>query len=54
MNGTMQPGGSRKAPQVHPFLSPDGEIGRRSGLKIRREQSHGGSSPPPGTTYMFD
>ena len=29
--------------------SPDGEIGRHSGLKIRREQSHGGSSPPPGT-----
>src|SRR5208337_4676169 len=33
--------------------SPDGEIGRRSGLKIRRPQGHGGSSPPPGTnTYM--
>ena len=30
---------------------PDGEIGRRSGLKIRREQSHGGSSPPPGTIF---
>jgi hypothetical protein len=29
--------------------SPDGEIGRRSGLKIRREQSRGGSSPPLGT-----
>jgi hypothetical protein len=29
--------------------SPDGEIGRRSGLKIRRPQGRGGSSPPPGT-----
>ena len=28
---------------------PDGEIGRRSGLKIRRSQGRGGSSPPPGT-----
>jgi hypothetical protein len=28
---------------------PDGEIGRRSGLKIRRPQGRGGSSPPPGT-----
>ena len=32
--------------------SPDGEIGRRSGLKIRREQSRGGSSPPPGTIII--
>lgn len=28
---------------------PDGEIGRRSGLKIRGPQGCGGSSPPPGT-----
>jgi len=28
---------------------PDGETGRRSGLKIRRPQGCGGSSPPPGT-----
>src|ERR1700735_4595546 len=29
---------------------PDGEIGRHSGLKIRRPLSgRGGSSPPPGT-----
>lgn len=28
---------------------PDGEIGRHSGLKIRREQSHEGSSPSSGT-----
>ena len=34
---------------VHPIPGPDGEIGRRSGLKIRIEQSSGGSSPPPGT-----
>ncbi len=36
---------------------PDGEIGRRSGLKIRRPQGRGGSSPPPGTIlklrYVF-
>lgn len=32
---------------------PDGEIGRHSGLKIRREQSHGGSSPPPGTILQL-
>ncbi len=30
---------------------PDGEIGRRSGLKIRRPQGRGGSSPPPGTIF---
>src|SRR5579871_84807 len=31
----------------------DGEIGRRSGLKIRRGQKPcGGSIPPPGTTYL--
>ena len=31
---------------------PDGEIGRRSGLKIRRPQGRGGSSPPPGTNEI--
>ena len=36
-----------------PFLrSPDGETGRRSGLKIRRPQGRGGSNPPPGTKHM--
>ena len=29
--------------------SPGGEIGRRKGLKIPREQSHAGSSPALGT-----
>ena len=29
----------------------DGGTGRRSGLKIRRKQFHGGSIPPPGTIY---
>jgi hypothetical protein len=29
--------------------SRDGGTGRRSGLKIRRKQFHGGSIPPPGT-----
>src|SRR5207302_736178 len=29
----------------------DGGTGRRSGLKIRRTSVHGGSTPPPGTTY---
>ena len=33
----------------HVLPSPDGEIGRRSGLKIRRPQGRGGSSPPLGT-----
>src|SRR5215469_17557641 len=33
------------------FISRDGEIGRRSGLKIRRGQKPcGGSIPPPGTS----
>ena len=36
------------------ILSPDGEIGRRSGLKIRRPQGRGGSSPPPGTKSTED
>jgi hypothetical protein len=31
---------------------PDGEIGRRSGLKIRRPQGRGGSSPPLGTNII--
>jgi hypothetical protein len=30
--------------------SRDGGTGRRSGLKIRRGQPRGGSTPPPGTT----
>ena len=30
-------------------LCPGGEIGRRKGLKIPREQSRAGSSPAPGT-----
>ena len=29
----------------------DGGTGRRSGLKIRRGQGRGGSTPPPGTTH---
>ena len=33
-------------------MCPDGEIGRRSGLKIRRPQGRGGSSPPPGTNII--
>ena len=28
--------------------------GRRSGLKIRRRQLHGGSTPPPGTNSCID
>src|ERR1700730_11789186 len=32
---------------------PDGEIGRHSGLKIRRKQFRGGSSPPPGTILQL-
>jgi hypothetical protein len=31
---------------------PDGEIGRRSGLKIRRPQGRAGSSPPLGTNML--
>ena len=31
----------------------DGGTGRRSGLKIRRRQLHGGSTPPPGTIYVL-
>ena len=33
--------------------SRDGGTGRRSGLKIRRKQFHGGSIPPPGTIYPY-
>ena len=32
-------------------LCRDGGTGRRSGLKIRRSQGRGGSTPPPGTTH---
>ena len=40
----------RMVPESLP--GPDGEIGRRSGLKIRRPQGRGGSSPPPGTNKI--
>jgi hypothetical protein len=30
----------------------DGGTGRRSGLKIRRGQPRGGSTPPPGTKIL--
>ena len=30
----------------------DGGTGRRSGLKIRRGQPRGGSTPPPGTNRI--
>src|SRR6185437_15709072 len=33
-------------------LSRDGGTGRRSGLKIRRGQPRGGSTPPPGTKIL--
>jgi hypothetical protein len=32
--------------------SRDGGTGRRSGLKIRRGQPRGGSTPPPGTKIL--
>ena len=35
---------------MHCGPSRDGGIGRRTGLKIRRPQGHGGSTPPPGTS----
>ena len=35
--------------KARPPMCPDGETGRRSGLKIRRPQGRGGSIPPPGT-----
>ena len=35
--------------RADPTSSRDGGTGRRSGLKIRRPQGHGGSTPPPGT-----
>ena len=34
--------------------SRDGGIGRRNGLKIRRSQEYGGSSPPLGTNFLFN
>jgi hypothetical protein len=34
------------------LTSRDGGTGRRSGLKIRRGQPHGGSIPPPGTNKI--
>ena len=34
------------------YRCPDGEIGRRKGLKIPRWQHCAGSSPAPGTTQM--
>ena len=34
--------------------SRDGGTGRRSGLKIRRGQPRGGSTPPPGTKILKD
>ena len=52
-----KPGNSRLRPetwheriQYNHYVRRDGEIGRRSGLKIRRAQKAcGGSIPPPGT-----
>jgi hypothetical protein len=35
-----------------PPRSRDGGTGRRSGLKIRRSQGRGGSTPPPGTNKI--
>ena len=32
---------------------PGGGIGRHKGLKIPRQQWRAGSSPAPGTIYMF-
>jgi len=36
-----------------PTPSRDGGTGRRSGLKIRRSQGRGGSTPPPGTKLVY-
>src|SRR5580658_8051949 len=36
-----------------PTPSRDGGTGRRSGLKIRRGQPRGGSTPPPGTNCLL-
>ena len=47
-------GAVSQSAEVCPFLCPDGEIGRRSGLKIRRPQGHRGSSPLPGTNKTND
>ena len=51
MAGRRNPGRSpiRAAPGI---LGRDGGTGRRSGLKIRRQQCHEGSSPSPGTTRI--
>ena len=38
---------------VRASMRRGGGIGRRSGLKIRRWQHLGGSSPPPGTTDIY-
>lgn len=41
---------SVKCLDLHPFLSPDGGIGRRAGLKHQCWQQHVGSTPTPGTS----
>src|SRR5579864_1187162 len=47
----MEPSRARIRPCARMNASRDGEIGRRSGLKIRRGQKPcGGSIPPPGTS----
>ena len=33
------------------FFRPDGEIGRRKGLKIPRPLGRAGSTPAPGTSF---
>jgi hypothetical protein len=38
--------------EASPPQSRDGGTGRRSGLKIRRSQGRGGSTPPPGTNKL--
>jgi hypothetical protein len=57
LRGWAQPGqGPNQAlcQQLPNRQCPDGEIGRRSGLKIRRPQGRGGSSPPLGTMNIKD
>ena len=46
----------RSASWQEPFAATgrDGGTGRRSGLKIRRGQPRGGSTPPPGTNKIKD
>ena len=41
---------SERLETAHPC--PDGEIGRRKGLKIPRSKDHPGSSPGPGTMIL--